>query len=130
MERFLARCPDCGAQALLDTANLRLLTPADPGRSARAVFTCPTCRARTAIPVGPEVVETLQACGVPVTHGHPSLGPPASRPDGPRFTHDDLLDLHLLLREPGWFDLLVATAGPDAPPASRGTVTPTAAGSG
>lgn len=32
MDRVLARCPQCTAEALLDDRNLRLLTPADPGR--------------------------------------------------------------------------------------------------
>ena len=113
-ERFLARCPDCGAETLLDTRNLRVLTPADPGRSARAVFTCPTCHERTSLPVGSEVVIALRECGVPVVHGHPSLGPPPVRPTGPAFDHDDLLDLHLLLDEPGWFDALVASLDREA----------------
>ena len=108
MDRFLARCPDCAAETMLDDHNLRLLTSADPGRDARAVFTCPTCGERTSIPVQADVAEALQSCGVPVSHGHPSLGPPALRPPGPPLTHDDLLDMHLLLDQPGWFDDLLA----------------------
>ena len=114
MDRFLARCPDCAAETLLDTENLRLLTPADPGRDARAVFTCPTCDERTSLPVPADVAVALQSCGVPVSHGHPSLGPPPARPSGPPLTPDDLLDLHLSLGQPGWFDRLlqqVDTAG-------------------
>ncbi len=107
MDRFLARCPDCAAETLLDSHNLRLLTPADPGRDSRAVFTCPTCAGRTSLPVHADVADALASCGVPVSHGHPSMGPPAVRPDGPALTRDDLLDLHLLLDEPGWFDHLL-----------------------
>lgn len=111
MERFLARCPHCTAETLLDTGNLRLLAPADTGRSVRVVFTCPDCRERTSIPVGPDIATALQACGVPVSHGHPSLGPPPRHPAGPPIGYDDLLDFHLLLERPGWFEALAAEVG-------------------
>jgi hypothetical protein len=35
--------------------------------------------------------------------------------DGPRFTPDDLLDFHLLLRQDDWFEQLTAVAEKELP---------------
>lgn len=110
MAPFEAHCSDCAGDVTVDTRFLRVLTPADPGRAARAVFTCPTCGARASVPVEAMVVAALQDAGVPVVHGHPSLGPPAERPGGPPIGYDDLLDFHLLLQRPDWHDQLVAAS--------------------
>ncbi len=48
-----------------------------------------------------------------VTHlslSAPLVEHPEQAPDGPAFTHDDLLDLHRELDRESWFDQLV---GPD-----------------
>lgn len=110
MHRFLATCPACAVRVLLGTQTLRLVTPADPGRATRAIFTCPACAQRESVQLEGDVAAALQASGVPVSHGHPCLGPPAPPPTGPPITHDDLLDFHLLLAQPDWFDRVLEAA--------------------
>lgn len=91
----------------MDPRELRLLVPMDTFRCARVVFTCPECGRRSAVGVSTPVADALRASGVPVARGHPSLdGPDRVVPRGPAFTHDDLLDFHLLLAQEDWFERL------------------------
>jgi hypothetical protein len=119
MVRFQATCPGRCGDVSVGTESLRLLLPRDPAATPRVLFACPRCGARTSVEVDPRLAEALQACGVGVARGHPSMGTAPSRaegrPGGPPLDHDDLLDLHLLLRQPDWFDQLARLTGPVRP---------------
>lgn len=115
MDVFTVSCPDCAALVALPASRLRVLTPLDPGRAARAVFTCSVCGCRESVGVDAGTVGAMRAAGAPSTHGHPSLGPPRRTGAAPAFDHDDLLAFHDLLEDPDWLARLLATE--DAPPA-------------
>lgn len=107
MDQFVTDCPACSREACLETDEIRLLVPADGSQRARVVFSCPTCGRRAAVGVVDQVADALLATGVPTSYGHPSLGRSRRRaPEAPLFTHDDLLDFHLLLQDEDWFDRL------------------------
>lgn len=111
MDQFVTDCPACSRAAALEIEAIRLLVPVDLSQRARVVFSCPSCGRRAAVGVAEPVVDALLATGVPTSYGHPSLGRRARRvPDGPAFTHDDLLDFHQLLERDDWFDRLLALA--------------------
>lgn len=101
-------CPSCSQEACLDPREVRLLVPLDVFRCARVVFTCPACGRRAAVGVTDPIADALRATGiVAVSWGHPSLGRSVrTAVQGPAFTHDDLLDLHLLLQQDDWFERL------------------------
>lgn len=112
MTVFSASCPDCTASIALPAARLRVLTPADPGRDARALFTCPVCGNRESLAVDGRIVAALLRAGAGETRGHPSLGPPRRTTSAPPIVHDDLLSFHELLATPDWFDRLLDTVDP------------------
>ena len=105
--RIRATCPTCGEIELRgpDVA-LKVCTQFE--RSFYA-FTCPSCQLMVTKPADDRVVRLLSSGGVQPEFWEP----PAElfeEHDGPPFTYDDVLDLHLLL-ESDDFWTRIAQAG-------------------
>lgn len=124
MTRIRANCPDCGDVELAPAAMLvQVAHDASElvGDRSRYRFTCPTCDAMVTKPADDRIVQLLISGGVPMEVQAaeavaPSVAASSSRkahhpenpPGGRALSHDDLLDLHLLLRREDWFSQLVA----------------------
>lgn len=114
MTRIRASCPSCGEVDLRPPdVTLRVIRQQDgnvaPGSNYR--FACPDCEQLVTKPADDRIAQLLTTGGVPVEDEAPvPARPPHPElpPDGPAFTHDDLLDLHLLLAREDWFTQLAA----------------------
>lgn len=100
---IVVRCPDCGEHRVAPEA-VTVRSCVDNGHWSYR-FTCPSCLRPTlgdsSLPSLLDAVEAgagLEAWSLP-THLD-------QRPDGPPFTLVDVLEFHMLLREPGWLDEL------------------------
>lgn len=119
MKTIRATCPLCSDEVDLKPHEITLhivdpvFTPTTNGSNYG--FECPHCEVFVVKPAGQHAIELLIEGGVelctdavppwemPERAPHPEAPPP-----GPPLTHDDLLDLHLLLRRSDWFDELLA----------------------
>ena len=102
-----ANCPDCGAvECKPQTFELQVC---DQAEASYYVFICPSCNSRIQKHADERAIELLIAEGVTPrqwnlpaefreTHG------------GAPLTIDDLLDFHLLLEQPNWFEALTQPA--------------------
>jgi hypothetical protein len=112
-----ATCPMCTDEVDLRPQEITLHL-VDPLRALatdgnRYGFRCPSCEVFVVKPAGEHAIELLIEGGVELST---ALDPPwddapvhPEQPDdGPPFTADDVLDLHLKLSEDGWFDELAA----------------------
>jgi hypothetical protein len=113
MIRIRATCPSCGEIDLqASEVVLRRSCDADGGllEDSSYRFRCPGCADLVVKPADERVVSLLLTGGVPVEDvGHVLRALHPEMPeDGPAFTLDDLLDLHLALEDPRWFDRLAA----------------------
>jgi hypothetical protein len=96
-----ANCPSCGdVQLRADDLTVRVCSDDEAGSYN---FRCPSCAQAVAKEASRRIVDLLVSSGVrmevwrlPAELSEPRVGPPISP--------DDLLDFHLLLGEPGWFD--------------------------
>jgi hypothetical protein len=101
-----AQCPDCG-DVSLEIADLTVRTTADGLHRSEYRFDCPGCRQVVRRAASERIVELLVSAGAPwETWTWPAEL--REHPGGPPLTADDLLDLHVLLEQDGWFDELVA----------------------
>jgi predicted RNA-binding Zn-ribbon protein involved in translation (DUF1610 family) len=113
MTRVRATCPSCGEMDLpASEVVLRRSCDVD-GRvlaDSSYRFRCPGCADVVEKPADERVVDLLITGGVPIEDvGAVRRGLHPEMPDdGPAFTLDDLLDLHIALAEPDWFDRLAA----------------------
>src|SRR5436309_15819947 len=99
-----ATCPRCGEVELTpDDIELRVCTHAP---ASYYVFGCTLCRTDVQKPADDRVIQLLISGGVraivwelpdEVLESHA----------GSALTHDDLLDFHLLLEQPNWFEKLL-----------------------
>lgn len=117
MTRIRAKCPQCGEVDLrphdiqLEIVRTFVGEVAD-GSNYR--FLCPDCQEIVTKPADERIARLLATGGVPITVSGDELidrlanEHPEFPPDGPAFTHDDLLDFHLLLEGDGWFTTLRA----------------------
>jgi hypothetical protein len=100
-------CPECGPVEC-QPADFELAVCNVPSSSYYAV-TCPVCHTRIQKTADERAIELLIAEGV-----HPQRWElPAElleSHDGPPFTLDDELDLHLQLQDPNWFEALTTPA--------------------
>lgn len=118
MTRIRATCPTCGEVELL-AADLVLHRVLDADGDVRQGtcyrFSCPGCAVVVEKAADEHVAELLVSGGVPTEdrHDEPPRRPRPLHPEmpsgGPPLTLDDLLDLHLALEDPAWFDQMVAT---------------------
>lgn len=117
MTTIRATCPTCGEVDLTpDEIRLTVIrtTRSEVGPDSHYSFTCPTCDESIAKPATERIARLLSGGGVEteiVDRSHPARGSrapahPETPPEGPALTLDDLLDLHLLLEQDGWFSRL------------------------
>ncbi len=111
MTRIRATCPVCGEVDLRPTdIELQIvrdvLTEVAEGSCYR--FSCPTCTDVVTKPADERIARLLRTGGVHVVEPGDRAPHPESPPSGPRFTADDLLDLHQLLETADWFHGLEA----------------------
>ena len=118
MTRIRATCPSCGEVELRPAdVVLRRVTDAlgDVTDGSCYRFACPDCTEVIEKPADERIVSLLTTGGVAIEDVAPYVDTRAPHPEGPapgpRLTHDDLLDLHLTLQDPAWFDRLLATTG-------------------
>ena len=106
MTTVRAQCPSCGDVALqIDELTVRVC--ADGVTAGEYRFRCPGCRDTVTRPASERIVDLLVSAGAT----QETWRWPAElkeRPGGPPLTPDDLLDLHVMLDEDGWFERLVA----------------------
>lgn len=103
MTTIRATCPTCGEVELTpDDIELRVCTYAP---ASFYQFDCPLCHEEIQKPADERVVQLLISGGVSATVWEIPDEVSESR-TGPAFTLDDLLDFHLLLESPDWFDRL------------------------
>lgn len=106
MTRIRATCPSCG-EVELRPDEVVLRRAAVPSEHTYR-FDCPGCATQVVKPADEHVAELLVTGGVPVEEVRHRALHPELPPEGPPLTLDDLLDLHLALGDPCWFDRLVA----------------------
>ena len=109
MASIRATCPSCGEVELAaDGVLLALRTGKDEGTYS---FVCPGCRQVVRKPADRNIVALLMSAGASVEDdGETADAAPESRPGGPPFTSDDVIDFHFLLESPDWFRHLEAAA--------------------
>lgn len=112
MTTIRATCPTCGEVGLTpDEIELRV-DDADKTASYYS-FACPSCYGTVRKPADERVVRLLISGGVAVldmAEAGPAPRRLSDRFDGPRISHDDLLDFHAMLERDDWFDELTAGA--------------------
>lgn len=115
MTTIRATCPTCGEVGLTpDEIELRV-DDHDTAASYYA-FSCPSCFETVRKPADERVVRLLISGGVEVLEAVPAGPPPrrlSERFDGPRISHDDLLDFHAMLENDSWFEELTSLARED-----------------
>lgn len=110
MTTIKATCPECGEVDLVpDDIVLRI-------GALEAVntygFSCPSCTEFVEKPADDRVVRLLLSGGViPVVVHVPAEA--LEHHAGPPIDHDDLLEFHLLLQQPDWFERLRAIGSPE-----------------
>lgn len=113
MTTIRVSCPSCGAVDLTP-ADVRLTVVQGEGvpvgPESHYDFHCPSCTERVEKPADERIARLLSTGGVPVEIVEGATAPrhPEDPPSGPVLTHDDLLDLHLILEDDDWFDRLAA----------------------
>lgn len=114
MTRIRATCPGCGEVELRPLDVVLHVVRAEDGEvsdGSHYRFSCPDCAELVEKPADERIAQLLTTGGVPVEEPAPPVAAephPEAPPAGPRFTPDDLLDLHLALEDPAWFDRLRA----------------------
>jgi predicted RNA-binding Zn-ribbon protein involved in translation (DUF1610 family) len=114
MTTIKATCPRCGEVGLMP-GEIELRVDRSGRGASYYSFTCPSCLDTVRKPADDRVIRLLISGGVHVstleTQSTEKRHPLAQRFDGPRITHDDLIDFHALLERDDWFDDLVALTG-------------------
>ena len=110
--QFTITCPACRAEVVLSARRLLVRVDAERSTAGEVLFTCFGCQATSSVALDASGIAALVTGGVtflslsPPVHEHPE-----SRPAGPTFTADDLLDLHEELEGEDWLAQLVALEG-------------------
>lgn len=100
-----AECPRCGTVQV--PAHEFVVYVREDSWSASYQFRCPACRCAVEKASSEHATELLVAWGAQVDVWRPPAEVLEPK-DGPPFTLDDVLDLHLLLEKPDWFEQLTA----------------------
>lgn len=100
---FTLTCPSCSAELSLPARRLVVRVDEESSERGEVLFTCLSCATTAAMPIDAAAVMMLITGGVTVLSlSKPVVEHPETRPDGPAFTTDDLIDLHVELdRGPG-----------------------------
>jgi hypothetical protein len=101
-----ATCTDCG-DVELGPGDL-VVRLCEDTESGTYVFRCPRCTLPVVHPADRPTVDLLVSSGVRLELWTLPAELVEPRPIGEPFTHDDLLDFHLLLDEKSWFNALLA----------------------
>lgn len=101
-----ATCPTCG-DVDLTIPQVRALVCATTNEGSYA-FQCPECRLAVSKPAEASVVDLLVAAGVALSVWE-SPAELAEVHEGPPINHDDLIEFHMDLQEPGWLERLLAS---------------------
>jgi predicted RNA-binding Zn-ribbon protein involved in translation (DUF1610 family) len=114
MTRIRATCPTCGEVELRPAdVVLRRVTDSlgDLSEGSCYRFSCPDCTELVEKPADERIASLLATGGVAVEEVGPPIDTREPHPEapaaGPVLTLDDLLDLHLALEDPAWFDRLL-----------------------
>ncbi len=118
MTTIKATCTRCGEVGLMP-GEIELRVDRSGRGASYYSFSCPSCLEAVRKPADDRVIRLLISGGVhvlsrevePDTPSNRNPRPLAERFDGPRITHDDLIDFHALLMRADWFDDLVALTG-------------------
>lgn len=105
MTTIRANCPTCG-DVQLRASDLVVRVCSDDEQGSYT-FRCPSCSLAVAKEASRRIVDLLVSSGVRMQVWRI----PAElreRREGPPITGDDLLDFHLQLEQPGWFDRVEA----------------------
>jgi len=105
MTTIRATCPTCG-EVGLTPEEIELRVDSTDSSASFYAFACPSCFGTVRKPADERVVRLLISGGVEVLDAEPAGPPPRRRSerfDGPRISHDDLLDFHALLDTEDWF---------------------------
>ena len=111
--QFTIICPECRAEVTLSARRLLVRVDAERATSGEVLFTCLSCQATAAVPLNAAGVAALVTAGVTfLSLSAPVVEHPESRPAGPAFTSDDLIDLHADLEDDEcWLTGLVGQDG-------------------
>jgi hypothetical protein len=99
-------CSTCG-EVDVRPSDIDLVVRRGKPMPSTYAFRCPLCRSRREYPASAHVIDMLLSAGVQPPATRPESLPPAAW-HAPAFRPDDLLDFHLLLERPDWFELLLA----------------------
>jgi hypothetical protein len=101
-----ATCSDCG-DVELGTHDLvvRLCEDAEAGTY---VFRCPECTTPVVRTADRPTIDLLVSSGCRLELWTTPAELKERRPVGAPLTHDDLIDFHRILEDPGWFGELIA----------------------
>jgi len=127
VSRIRVLCRHCGHVVVPgDAIDLLIWSDEPDPEPSYYSFRCTTCALRTVMLLDEPQLQLLLAHGARVrrygaVRRQPSPSPalPPPQPGRPPLTHDDLLDLHLLLEQPDWWDHLLA-AGEGRPRGAPG----------
>lgn len=108
-----SNCPSCGpVRVASDDVVVRVCVD---HQSSSYAFRCPVCGLRTAAQADDHIVDVLTAAGASFDVWYLPDELRETRPAGAPLTHDDVLDFHLLLELPDWFERLMEL-GPGVAP--------------
>jgi predicted RNA-binding Zn-ribbon protein involved in translation (DUF1610 family) len=108
MTSIRTNCPRCGEVEM--RADVILLTVEPQSGEGTYSFVCPSCEDLVEKPADRKIVSLLKSVGVDVAERQPSIEEAETRPEGPAFTLDDVIDFHFLLGRDDWFEALMASA--------------------
>lgn len=106
MATIKAECPECGA-VRLRVRDITVRVCVDDDRQGSYRFRCPECATAVLHDASSAICALLVSVGVDEEVWHLPAELDEAHP-GPAFSHDDLLDFHLLLERDDWMNGLVA----------------------
>ena len=110
--QFTLVCPGCRAELVLTARRLLVRVDAERSTTGEVLFTCLGCHDTAALALDAAGIAALVMGGVTfLSLSPPVVEHPEVRPEGPAFTADDLLDLHVELAGDDWPAGLVALEG-------------------
>lgn len=116
--RIQVVCTTCGERSNLRPHQITLAAPPPCGEPREGCygFACSWCGDRVQRPADEHAIGLLEAGGVRRESRQPAAtvppGHPEDPPGGDPFTLDDLIDLHHLLAQAGWYERLASLVEP------------------